>query len=125
MMVAIENERSRFNARSGLASQGFSDVLRAAAEAAVAGGSRTRPTAVFDATATLLFTVAYEMLGSAADAEDVVQEVWLRWAEVDRRGAATRRLPRADRHPAVAEPAADPAASARGPTSARGCPSRS
>jgi len=31
----------------------------------------------------LLFTVAYEMLGSAADAEDVLQEAWLRWAEVD------------------------------------------
>ncbi len=31
----------------------------------------------------LLFTVAYAMLGSAADAEDVVQEAWLRWANVD------------------------------------------
>jgi RNA polymerase sigma-70 factor (ECF subfamily) len=32
----------------------------------------------------LLFTVAYEMLGSAADAEDVLQESWLRWAGVER-----------------------------------------
>ncbi|MEW2522201.1 RNA polymerase sigma-70 factor [Actinacidiphila alni] len=32
----------------------------------------------------LLFTVAYEMLGSAADAEDVLQESWLRWAAADR-----------------------------------------
>jgi RNA polymerase sigma factor (sigma-70 family) len=31
----------------------------------------------------LLFTVAYEMLGSATDAEDVLQESWLRWADVD------------------------------------------
>lgn len=32
----------------------------------------------------LLFTVAYEMLGSAADAEDVLQEAWMRWDAVDR-----------------------------------------
>ncbi|MFF4443361.1 RNA polymerase sigma-70 factor [Streptomyces sp. NPDC001502] len=31
----------------------------------------------------LLFTVAYEMLGSAVDAEDVLQETWLRWVGVD------------------------------------------
>jgi RNA polymerase sigma-70 factor (TIGR02957 family) len=37
----------------------------------------------FVAHRSLLFTVAYEMLGSAADAEDVLQETWLRWADVD------------------------------------------
>ncbi|WP_408648562.1 RNA polymerase sigma-70 factor [Streptomonospora mangrovi] len=41
-------------------------------------------TEVFVAHRNLLFTVAYEMLGSAADAEDVFQETWLRWAGVDR-----------------------------------------
>jgi RNA polymerase sigma-70 factor (ECF subfamily) len=40
-------------------------------------------TEVFLAHRNLLFTVAYEMLGSAADAEDVLQETWLRWASVD------------------------------------------
>ncbi|MBC2906774.1 RNA polymerase sigma-70 factor [Streptomyces sp. PSKA01] len=40
------------------------------------------PTASFVAHRNLLFTVAYEMLGSAADAEDVLQETWLRWADV-------------------------------------------
>ncbi len=30
-----------------------------------------------------MFTIAYETLGSAADAEDVVQESWLRWSDVD------------------------------------------
>lgn len=38
----------------------------------------------FVAHRSLLFTVAYEMLGSAADAEDVLQESWLRWADIDR-----------------------------------------
>lgn len=42
-----------------------------------------RATEIFVAHRNLLFTVAYEMLGSAADAEDVLQETWLRWAEVD------------------------------------------
>ncbi|ADP83171.1 RNA polymerase sigma-70 factor [Pseudofrankia inefficax] len=65
----------------------------------MAGTSRTAPgdreermdqdgrpdpaTEAFLAHRNLLFTVAYEMLGSAADAEDVLQESWLRWVGVD------------------------------------------
>ncbi|MFV2103620.1 RNA polymerase sigma-70 factor [Micromonospora sp. LOL_024] len=40
-------------------------------------------TDTFVAHRNLLFTVAYEILGSAADAEDVLQETWLRWVKVD------------------------------------------
>jgi RNA polymerase sigma-70 factor (TIGR02957 family) len=40
-------------------------------------------TEVFLAHRNLLFTAAYELLGSAADAEDVLQETWLRWVDVD------------------------------------------
>lgn len=32
----------------------------------------------------LLFTIAYEILGSVSDAEDVVQESWIRWNDADR-----------------------------------------
>ena len=49
----------------------------------------------FVAHRSLLFTVAYEMLGSAADAEDVVQETWLRWAALDDTARADVRDPRA------------------------------
>jgi RNA polymerase sigma-70 factor (TIGR02957 family) len=43
----------------------------------------------------LLFTVAYEMLSSAVDAEDVLQEAWLRWADLGEDGQAGVRDPRA------------------------------
>jgi RNA polymerase sigma-70 factor (ECF subfamily) len=46
-------------------------------------GRRDSATEAFVAHRNLLFTIAYEMLGSAADAEDVLQETWLRWAGVD------------------------------------------
>jgi len=47
------------------------------------GGRLDSATEAFVAHRNLLFTIAYEMLGSAADAEDVLQETWLRWAGVD------------------------------------------
>ncbi|WP_103351354.1 RNA polymerase sigma-70 factor [Amycolatopsis sp. CA-128772] len=39
----------------------------------------------------LLFTVAHQLLGSAADAEDVLQETWLRWVDVDLAGVRDQR----------------------------------
>jgi RNA polymerase sigma-70 factor (ECF subfamily) len=47
------------------------------------GNRMDAATEAFVAHRNLLFTVAYEMLGSAADAEDVLQETWLRWVGVD------------------------------------------
>jgi RNA polymerase sigma-70 factor (ECF subfamily) len=38
---------------------------------------------VFEEHRRLLFAVAYRMLGSVAEADDVVQEAWLRWDRVD------------------------------------------
>ncbi|WP_280209528.1 RNA polymerase sigma-70 factor [Nocardia cyriacigeorgica] len=39
---------------------------------------------LFDEHRNLLFAVAYRILGSAADAEDAVQDAWLKWSTVDR-----------------------------------------
>src|SRR5689334_12432263 len=56
------------------------------------GAERMDPaTETFVAHRNLLFTVAYEMLGSAADAEDMLQETWLRWAGVDLETVRDRR----------------------------------
>jgi RNA polymerase sigma-70 factor (ECF subfamily) len=38
----------------------------------------------FDDQRSYLFAIAYRMLGSAADADDMVQEAWLRWQKQDR-----------------------------------------
>jgi len=48
----------------------------------------------FVAHRSLLFTIAYEMTGSAADAEDVVQEAWLRWDGIGEAARADVRDPR-------------------------------
>jgi len=61
------------------------------AEPSARGGGTDPATEAFVAYRNLLFTVAYEMLGSAADAEDVLQETWLRWAGVDLGSVRDRR----------------------------------
>jgi RNA polymerase sigma-70 factor (ECF subfamily) len=50
-------------------------------------GERTPdPARVFDEHRGLLISVAYRVLGSVTDAEDAVQEAWLRWSGVDHSG---------------------------------------
>ena len=46
---------------------------------------------IFDPLRPRLMRVAYRMLGSVSDAEDVVQEAFIRWMGVDREGSATAR----------------------------------
>lgn len=45
-----------------------------------APGARPDPTEVFAGHRELLFSLVYNMLGSVADTEDVLQETWLAWA---------------------------------------------
>ena len=83
-VVAAANMAARGNTALGIESEGFSKVCRAAARAAIGRVRNLRMSdEAFARHRSLLFTVAYEILGSASDAEDVVQESWLRWAEVD------------------------------------------
>jgi RNA polymerase sigma-70 factor (TIGR02957 family) len=49
---------------------------------------RFSATEVFEEHRTLLFAVAYRMLGMVADSEDVVQDAWLKWSAVDRQEVA-------------------------------------
>jgi RNA polymerase sigma-70 factor (TIGR02957 family) len=51
----------------------------------------TAALAPFERHRRLLFSVAYQMLGSVADAEDVVQDAWLRWSAADRGGVLDER----------------------------------
>ncbi len=45
----------------------------------------------FEAHRDLMFGVAYRMLGTVADAEDAVQDAWLRWSAAPRRNVAQPR----------------------------------
>ncbi|WP_405802640.1 RNA polymerase sigma factor SigJ [Streptomyces sp. NBC_01187] len=48
------------------------------------GGVSPDGTEIFEEHRPVLLGVAYRMLGRVADAEDVVQEAWLRWSAADR-----------------------------------------
>lgn len=48
-------------------------------------------TDVFEAHRDLMFAMAYRMLGSIADAEDAIQDAWLRWTAVPRSDIAEPR----------------------------------
>jgi hypothetical protein len=79
-VIAFANLTTRANVALGIESGRFRRGVRPQA----AGPAERRrvvnvPEDPFIANRALLFTVSYEMLGSAADAEDVVQETWLRW----------------------------------------------
>ena len=50
-----------------------------------ADGNLDRALGEFNESRPRLFGIAYRMLGSVAEAEDVVQEAWLRWQGADRR----------------------------------------
>lgn len=54
---------------------------------AAPGGAPT-PEATFEAERARLLGLAYRMLGTMADAEDVVQDAWLRWSTTDRAAVA-------------------------------------
>ena len=73
----------------------------------------------------LLFAIAYRLLGSAADAEDVVQDAWFKWSAADRSQVSD---PKAYLARIVSNLAMERLRSTRHhakPTSGRGCRSRS
>ncbi len=55
------------------------------------GTRRVNDTAVFETERPRLLGLAYRLLGSVVDAEDVVQEAWIRWDAID--GATIERPP--------------------------------
>jgi RNA polymerase sigma-70 factor (TIGR02957 family) len=85
--IAIANMNSRGNVALGIESEEYAQScdLKALATPARLARMTDDP---FVAHRSLLFTVAYELLGSAADAEDAVQETWLRWDGIGADGQA-------------------------------------
>ncbi len=84
--AAVECESAR---RDGVGAE-VSDLARGPGWHGRPRGKPMTDVSAFDEHRPLLFSIAYRMLGSAADAEDVVQDAWLRY-----RGADDVRSPRA------------------------------
>ena len=81
--------------------------------------------ATFEAVRPRLFGIAYRIVGGAAEAEDVVQDTWIRWhgptgAESGMPARSSRRPPRASR-----STSSTPRGHATRPPVAPGCPTRS
>jgi RNA polymerase sigma-70 factor (ECF subfamily) len=55
-----------------------------ATDAAAEAGDIARAVTTFDEHRRRIFGIAYRMLGTVADAEDIVQETWIRWQNTDR-----------------------------------------
>jgi RNA polymerase sigma-70 factor (ECF subfamily) len=85
-----------------------------------AGGSGEWASTVFEHSRPRLLGLAYRMLGTVADAEDIVQEAWLRWQAAD---VATIERPEAWLTTVTTRLALDLLNAARS-TWGRGCPSR-
>ncbi|MEV1069838.1 sigma-70 family RNA polymerase sigma factor [Streptomyces sp. NPDC050263] len=64
--------------------RGSSTVGTTGSATATAVRSGPEAAAEFESVRCLLFKIAYQTLGRAVDAEDVVQDVWLRWQGADR-----------------------------------------
>ncbi|MGC0421003.1 RNA polymerase sigma-70 factor [Embleya sp. AB8] len=87
-----EHDERNEHGESGEPGENSEPAADPAGQPPAADGGRTDPaTETFVAHRNLLFTVAYEMLGSAVDAEDVLQETWLRWVGVDLDAVRDRR----------------------------------
>jgi hypothetical protein len=62
--------------------------------------------ATFDQYRSQLFSLAYRMLGSVAEAEDMLQETFIRWQTEEGRSGLSARIPRHGHQPGVHQPLA-------------------
>src|SRR5262245_43115928 len=81
ILVEARGNRERFSCTNGLSHERGSNV----SQARMGGMNRnTTSAAEFEALRGRLFGLGYRMLGSRADAEDIVQETYIRWHQAER-----------------------------------------